>query len=177
MQSAFGFNIPTLVYPSARALTTTLPKVRKAWTRLYTEFIQRHKLNEKLFQLEAECTGSALTEEQIQRYERIMQLRHEGLAFAEKRCRKMKAGGVQYSEEVGIARLKIELWEATVTKLKECRYSMSKIRRLQQKTKQFNTLNHSVEEAERMVEKAKEEYYKRGEYPVLKGICASEDSK
>lgn len=159
MDSAFGFSTPKLVYPSARALNTSLPKVRKEWTKLYTEFIQRHKLNEKLFTLEMECNGQPLNENQIVRYEKIMKLRHEGLIYAEKRCRKIRAGGVQYSEEVGIARLAIELWEATVTKLKGCKYSLSKIKRLQHKTKQYRTLTVGLEVAEKKVEEAKSHYY------------------
>ena len=76
-----------------------------------------------------------------------MQLRTEGIHYAEKRCRKLRCGqAVPHSPALQQARLEIELWKAASTLKTGCKYSSRKFRRLEHKTGILHTLQKSKEE-------------------------------
>jgi len=122
-QTAFGHNMQRLIKPQARRLKSNNPIVRNNWIKLYKLFIKNNNLDEQLIQLESEIIpGEDMTENQQQRYNKILQLRHEGIRFADKRCRKLKMGGVPFSPEVKKAGQRIEFWKGVITKKRGAKY-------------------------------------------------------
>ena len=77
-------------------------------------FLHQHNLVERHFNLEQQVQEE-LTLLQQQEYEAILQLRSEGINYAEKRCRMLRVGGVPHSSTMQQARLEIELWKASFT--------------------------------------------------------------
>ena len=103
--SVFGFKIPKSISPQIRRLQCNVPHVREAWIRHYTQFLRKHKVIEKQFELEAQITSNIITDIQAQQFEKILQLCTEGINYAKKRCQKIYCGQVPFSPEVQKARL------------------------------------------------------------------------
>lgn len=68
-------------------------------------------------------------------------------------------GQVPFSDKYKLITDRIELWRAVVTKKRHCRYSQSKLRRLEKKTGIMNSLHCTIEEAQEQVTKAFTEYW------------------
>ena len=158
--SVFGFKIPQYISPQIRILQCNVPHVREAWIRHYTFFLQKHKVIEKQFELEAQITSNIITDLQAHQFEKILQLRTEGINYAEKRCRKIYCGNVPFSLEVQKARLVIELWKADNTIATGRKYSSTKFRRLEKKTGITQILNQSKHQLEKGEDAAFQRYWK-----------------
>ena len=160
-QTAFGHNMQKLIKPQARRLKSNNPIVRNNWIKLYKLFIKNNNLDEQLIQLESEIIpGEDMTENQQQRYNKILQIRHEGIRFADKRCRKLKMGGVPFSPEVKKTGQRIEFWKGVITKKRGAKYSMTKLRRLAIKIGAEKNITCNMETAEDNLKKAEQEYSK-----------------
>ena len=158
-QTAFGHNMQKIIKPQARRLKSDNPIVRKNWTRLYTTFVKSHKLDGKIFKLESEITmGKEMTIEQQERYDDILTKRHEGIQYADKRCRKLKMGGVPFSPDLKKAGQAIEMWRGILTKKLGAKYSMTKIRRLAKHLDQKNIFQYSIEEVRNKSKEAVTKY-------------------
>ena len=105
-QNIFGHYMPRLYHAKARRLKSDNPKVANRFIQLYSSFIKQHDIHKKIFKLESQVNDK-LTEPQEQSFNKIFQLRYDGIRYANRRCRKLCLGGVPFSEEVGIARKKI----------------------------------------------------------------------
>ena len=86
-----------------------------------------------------------MTQQQIEEYEYILNLRAEGINHAEKNCRKLFYGNVPFSPALQQARIEIELWKAAYTIKTGMKYSSRKFRRLEKKAGIFNTLHQQVD--------------------------------
>ena len=156
----FGFTPPTTITPSARRLQSNIPHIRNRWTQLYSSFLRKHNLIERQFTLESSVEHS-MTKAQCDEYEKILELRAEGIRHAEKHCRKLKYGNVPFSPELQLARLEIELWKAASTIKTGMRYSSRKFRRLEHKTGLFNILKKSAAEIEQGEKAAFKQYWSK----------------
>jgi hypothetical protein len=65
----------------------------------------------------------------------------EGIQIADKGCRKLNMGQVPFRDKYKSITDKIELWKAIITKKQHCRYSQSKLRRLEKRTAIVNSLH------------------------------------
>ena len=139
----YGFSPPNSLNVQPRRLQCNIPEVRKRWIKLYTSFLQQHNLVARQFKFEAQVNGY-LTVAQQKEFEKILQLRTEGINHAEKRCRKLRVGGVPHSPTMQQAMLEIELWKAAHTLKTGCKYSSRKFRRLEKKTGISNSLSQSI---------------------------------
>ena len=69
-----------------------------------------------------------MTKAQSDEYEKILELRAEGIRHPEKHCRKLRYGNVPFSPELQLARLEIELWKSASTIKTGMKYSSRKFR-------------------------------------------------
>jgi hypothetical protein len=152
--NAFGYRLPHSIKPSARRLKSDNPRVRNRWLDIYEDFLRQHDLHTRQYALEASIDGQ-LSEAQIIEYEYIRSKRMEGIKLADLKCRKLHMGEVPFSAKYKELTSKIELWKAVVKKKRHCKFSQSKLRRLERMTGVDNSLHCSLPQA---LEKERECY-------------------
>jgi hypothetical protein len=157
--NAFGYKPPLSVKPSARRLKSDNPTVRNKWLQIYEQFIRDNELHLRQFRLEASII-SHMNLEQQKEYEDIRRLRMQGIKAADKGCRKLTMGNVPFSDKYKDITDKIELWRAVITKKSYCKYSQSKLRRLEKRTGIQHSLHCTIEEAKAKEKQALDEYWK-----------------
>ena len=99
-----------------------------------------------------------LSPAQIKHYNKLLDLRMQGIKQADKKWRKLIMGGVPYSKVVQNCQQEITLWNAALTRKKGCKYSSRKIWRLKRKCNLYNTHLHSEEWLENKLLQAKKHY-------------------
>ena len=114
--SILGFNLPPLLTPKARKLQCGNPRISNKWNSLYTRYIKEHNLHSRVFQLEASSLYPLEPSLQLE-YESIMNERRIAIAYADKHCRHVRAGGVPFSPTIQKQRHTIELWEGVATRM------------------------------------------------------------
>jgi hypothetical protein len=102
-QVLVGDAVLRIVRPIARRLSCTLPKAVSAYTKRLTDHMRRHKVLTKLHHLYSTRDGN-FTPDQRQQLETLDLIRVEGMLYAEKKCRKLSMGNVDFSPEVDLAR-------------------------------------------------------------------------
>jgi hypothetical protein len=83
----------------------------------------------------------------------------QGIRYADKKCRKLNMGGVPFSAEYAEITNEMELWRAVVTKKQQCRFSMSKLRRLAKKANITNPLDYTLDEAKGKLHEVTAKYW------------------
>jgi len=100
-----------VVRPQGRRLNCSLPHVQQAYVKYFEKFAQSHWLEEKLTQLFQFSTQPEISRPALQDLlEKFDQLKAEGMRYAEKRCRRLHVGEVQFSPELNIWRQRRDLW-------------------------------------------------------------------
>lgn len=95
-----------------------------------------------------------------QKFDKILQQRQEGMAYADNKCRKLKCGRVPYSPELAQASQKIQVWKAARTIKSGATYSSRLFRRIEKKAKLAKCLHKSATELKTEEEKAWKQYWK-----------------
>ena len=156
----FGFKVPNDNPTILRRLQCQVPSVREAWKRHYKNFLVQHKLVSRQLRLEEEIQQlGMMTENLAKQYEKILQQRKEGMAYADKRCRPLFFGKIPYSPDFAKASDTIELWRAAGTIKRGCRYSSRLFRRLEKKLGLAKCLHKSIQEIKEEEDKAWKEYW------------------
>jgi hypothetical protein len=99
-------------------------------------------------------------EAQICEYEAIRSKHMEGIKEADNKCRKLNMGNVPCSAKYKVITSTIELWKAVVTKKRHCKYSQSKLRRLEKITGIQNSLHYTLQEVRENEKLAYSTYWK-----------------
>ena len=154
-----GFNLPPLMTPKARKLQCGDPRISNKWNALYSTYIKEHNLHNRVFQLEALSSYPPSNFVQ-QEFDNIMAERRAAIAYADKHCRHVKAGGVPFSPPIQKQRTIIELWEGVSTRLAGNKFSSSKLRRLAKKAQIDQPLHNTAEEVKVLLKQAYVDYYK-----------------
>ena len=96
-----GLKSPKIIQPSARRLQCGIPSVKRKWKQLYNQKLTSHNLFNKQFKLERDVmeNGGKMDEALIEKFEKIMEIRLQCMAYAEKNCRKLKMGRLPFSPE------------------------------------------------------------------------------
>ena len=149
--------MPKTVKPPERRLKCDDIKVKKRWKKLYKEYIEEHRIRERIFALEEAANGK-LSKDQEKEYESLLKLKKKGIDYADKHCRKLRMGAVPYSDVIKQAGTRIELWKAVITKKSGTKYSMTKLQRLEKKAGEKMTLEKTLEQAKQELKKAKKVY-------------------
>ena len=104
MEALVGENLFCVVCPTARRLSCTIPEAQEKYSSLLSTFFLSHKLLASLHQLYQSRQGD-FTAEQSEQLEGLDMLRNQGMIYAEKRCRKLVMGSIDFSPEVAAVRL------------------------------------------------------------------------
>jgi hypothetical protein len=114
-QSALGHNPPRPHFLQARRLQLHNEACVKQYLHEYKTRIQAYKLPARQFYLESTTRWNVpLTPTQIQEYEAIDFLKTKCMKIAERKCRKVKAGKVSFSEATIVPLRHIAWWNVAI---------------------------------------------------------------
>ena len=114
-RSALGHNPPMPVTPAARRLQLHNSKLVDKYLTAYEKMIAAENLCERQFALEASTLyGVSLSPTQAQEAEAIDVMRTKCMLKAEKKCRKLKMGMVDFSPEVASCLNQLAFWDVAV---------------------------------------------------------------
>jgi hypothetical protein len=100
-----GDNVLKVAQPEARRLSSSIPTAVANYNQTLSNFFITHKMLQSLHRLYAERHGN-FTPEQAQQLQGLDILRSQGMRHAEKKCRKLSMGNVDYSPIVSTTRLR-----------------------------------------------------------------------
>jgi hypothetical protein len=132
-ESALGFEPPPIPYKAPQRLTLTDPRVIKKYNKILRKEHQRLKLNTRAYALQASIP-TGLTQAHHQEYETLAHLDFCARQHADKQCRKLRMGAVDFSDTINIVRGEIDMWDLLARKRNGIRASTKKIRRLMKLT-------------------------------------------
>ena len=117
--SALGHNPPQPVCPAARRLRLDNSKLVDKYLNAYEKLITQYKLPQRQFHLEANTIiGTPLTAEQQAEADAIDVIRTKCMRKAEKKCRKLKMGMVDFSPEVAQPLRELIFWDLAIRRRK-----------------------------------------------------------
>ncbi|MGL5936571.1 MAG: endonuclease/exonuclease/phosphatase family protein [Cetobacterium sp.] len=155
-QAALGHDPPIPQNPDARRLRLSDTPCVKRYLSAYKRLIQGYNLLQRQFRLESETKpGTPLTQEQIQEYEAIDRLKTRCMLQAEKRCRKLKRGGVSFSEET-ITPLRLIAWWNVAIKRRQGKQVHPKVWRRKKKEAGLQALRTSEMTLSDMIQSRKQ---------------------
>ena len=117
--STLGVKLTTPKKMSARRLKALDPRVVKKYNKLLKQFFRKFSLADQLILLQERITRP-INDDDASTFERLDAIRIRGMMYAEKRCRKIKMGGVPWTPELTQIRLGIEVWSLVISRLKGC---------------------------------------------------------
>jgi hypothetical protein len=123
-----GDSLLKIVRPVARRLSCAIPGAVFAYNNHLLTHIHWHNVLPRLHHLYATRDGKFNLQQQ-QQLEALDRIRVEGMLFAEKRCRKLAMGNVDFSPEVDMARKRRWLWQQVVKRREGKNISSSLITR------------------------------------------------
>lgn len=157
--SAFGCNMPEIIKPQMRKLKSNDPIVRNKWIELYKMKLREHKAFQLQYTCEEMANSGAPTYQIIRMQHKIHNIKTEARQYADKHCRKLRVGGVAYSDTIAKAGKNIQLWKGVIKKKLGCKFSSEKLKRLAKATDIENPMQYSVEEARMKQQEAIAHYY------------------
>jgi hypothetical protein len=143
-ESALGFKPPEPIYTQPQRLTLTDPRVVTRYNKILRQEHTRLKLGPRAFALQA-AIPEGLETQHHQEYERLAHLDLCARRNANKKCRKLRMGSVEFSDTVKIARGTIDMWDLIGRKRNGIRASTKKIRRLMKLTGIRTAFQESLE--------------------------------
>ena len=114
---ALGHNPPMPKSPDARRLKLQYPDVVHKYLSRYRRLILEHDLERRQFALEASTQyGVPLSPGQIQEAEALDVIRTKCMLRAEKKCRKLRMGRVDFSPTVAQCLKRIAFWDVAISR-------------------------------------------------------------
>lgn len=162
-QQAFGFHMPTLVFPSARRLKCSDPRIVLKFQKKYKELLRQNNVAQRLFNLQ-QTISVPPTLQQTNEYENIRLQCHQFMTAADKQCRKLTMGNLQWSPDLQRERDVITLWTGVIKRRKGVRFSRSKIIRLADRHAISYPLQRTLAEAETELNEAYAKYHAGKKY-------------
>ena len=113
------------------------------FTTTYHHLLQQHNPYASLHTLNLSISGP-LTLHQSQQYEKLDKLRFQSILKAEKTCRKLKVGGIEFSPKLQHQRDRINLLRNVKSKKEGNKVSIGLISRLEKKVGTAHTLSYPM---------------------------------
>ena len=158
-KNILGYKMDDIPVASARRLKLDDPRVVAKYQEHLDLFFASRNMYSRLRKLRSTVTtGVPLNESQAQEYEALDKIRKIGMKVAERKCRKLKKGRVQWSPAIQHARDTIRLWTLIRKRLKKGRVGARLIVRLKKKLKITTNTKIPLEEVEVKLKKAYKEY-------------------
>ena len=153
MSNLCGNKMAPILHPQARRLKCNDPKTQDKWTKLYLSFLKDRNAIQRAYTLQEQLV-TPLPEEHIIEYEKLRRIRKDARQYADKKCRKLRMGGVPFSVELTKARTTIEMWK-TLTSWKLGRKTNKKhLHRLIKKAGLPGSVNATLEECKQSTAQA-----------------------
>ena len=108
--SIFGTHNPPFIPPHCRRLKNEDPRVVHKFNSEYSKLLSLHRLPEAINNLNS-TINYTLTPQQQTEFERIDSLRTKCLLRAERKCRKLKTGNIEFSPTIQHQRNLIRFWK------------------------------------------------------------------
>jgi hypothetical protein len=108
-ESKFGHNMPSIIWASMRRLQCKDPRTVKNFIKVFRESIEKEDLLNRPKLLEQRATFP-MSKEDKQAYEDLDRLHCLSVAWAERKCRKLKAGMVGFSPTIQLLMRRIHAW-------------------------------------------------------------------
>ena len=143
---AFGHSIPAIVTAKARRLKCEDPRIVRKYQDTLRDYLAQHNLLEEAQELQRKASYPCTSQHETD-YNRLDQLRVEGMMEADKKCRKLTMGAIQYTPAYSAARTRIELWSLVVKKLRGGIVDSTYLRRKAKSAKVTDPLGRTLEEA------------------------------
>ena len=153
----FGSPRMTIIPHTRRRLKCEDPRSVQKFCATYSKLLTSHNLIDDAQRLQSSITG-ALTEAQQREFERIDRSRIKFMLMAEKKCRKFKTGGIEFSPKVQHQRDRINLWKHVLSKKNGGKASLSLLTRLEKKVGVSNTLSLPIIEVKKELSDAFAKY-------------------
>jgi hypothetical protein len=128
LEALVGDSLLKIVRPVTRRLSCTLPEAVTAYNTRLNSYLHNHDFLPKLHHLYSTRQGT-FTPSQRQQLETLDRVRAEGMLHAEKKCRKLAMGNVDFSPEVDLAKKRRWVWQQVIKHLEGKRLSSSLIKR------------------------------------------------
>jgi hypothetical protein len=145
-EDILGFSPPPLTSPDARRLRTEDPRLTARYNSRVKAALDKERLPEQLFSLEAAARVNGWLEEYERQYNDIQRRQLRIRKDIESSIRKLKTGEVPWSPKLQRFRTEIELWTMILRKRKGVKVSNKRIRRFMRKTGIWNALKHDLED-------------------------------
>ena len=158
MDNLCGNNMAPILHPQARRLKCNDPITQKKWLHLYTNYLEERKAISRVYRLQ-NMLQKPLPPPLINEYEKLRTIRMDARKFADKRCRKLRMGGVPFSVELAAARSKIELWKTVVSWKMGKKPNMKHLQRLEKKNNSPGCRNITLQKAKENQSKAFKIYW------------------
>ena len=166
-QHVMGYKMNDIPKHKARRLKLDDPRVVDKYLRILDACFKTDELNKRLTDLRAICESASRTPQWIAaEYNKLDTLRESGMTYAEKKCRKLRMGGVVWSPVIQTARDTILFWTLLTRKRRNCYVGMRRILRLKKKLKitgetalSITAVHHQVDLAYTRYKKLKKRAY------------------
>ena len=129
INNIFGHEMPLTNKPQARRLKCNDPRVVRTFNQYYFDFLRKHKLHERAFRLEADALYPLPRDLQKQA-EQLDTLKMQGILHADKKCRKLRMGGVPYSKKYKQLNSAIGFWNEMLRRKQGNRVKSKHLQRL-----------------------------------------------
>ena len=129
LTDVFGHSMPPLPTAVGRRMKCNDPRVVKRFNSFYDEFLEKHDLYRRTFELERKAMYP-LSEELQREAEKIDKLKMEGIRYADRRCRRTFMGGVPFSPEYKFWVNRLKLWQALVAEKRGSKFGSKVLQRL-----------------------------------------------
>ena len=113
---ALGHDPPPVTKPAARRLKLFDPRIKKRYLELYKKFLEQHRLFEKAVALKV-FAPREYTDKEAALWEKLDRLRVQGMRYAERHCRKIRAGKKKWSPALKVAYNRVDFWNAMYRKM------------------------------------------------------------
>ena len=95
--SGLGSKLPELPSHTARRLKCHDPRIMDRYNSLLENYLRKHNFYNKLHNLH-QSYSKPLTEDQEEIFEKLDEIREQGMLYAENNCRRLKMGGIRWSQ-------------------------------------------------------------------------------
>ena len=147
LQSLIGGEFQKVHRQQARRLISTDVRVSKKFNDLFDAQLQRNNVHVRMEQLNQTC-HNPMTQDEIALYEKMDRIQMQAFNYANKRCRKLRQGEVQYVPEIiQVEGRKISLWTLVVRRKAGKHVSTKVIRKLAKKCNINNPMKCTIDEA------------------------------
>ena len=158
-KSILGYKMADIPKASSRRLKLDDPRIVQRYLDILDGYLAAHKVYSRLRRLiSTHIEGSPLTTDQAKEYEELDNIRESGMIHAEKHCRKLRMGKVQWSPAMQQARDTITFWTLIRRRLKKCKVGARRIVRLKKKLGLKENTHLPLKEVEAKLVKARERY-------------------